>query len=69
MVKRTAAVALVMSGPRLARHSGGNLSRAGLGARVAGAYVATLRFDGIDAGKGLVPGNIRQETLAFALAP
>ena len=69
MVKRTTAAALVMSGPGLARYPGGNLSRAGRRARVAGAHVAASGYNGIDAGTRLVLGNLRQETLAVVLAP
>ena len=69
MVKRTTAAALVMSGPRLAWHSGGNLGRAGRRARVAGANVAASGYNRIDAGTRLVPGNLRQEKLAVVLAP
>ena len=58
-----------MSGPWLARPTGWDLGRAGLGARVAGAHLAVPRFDGTDAGKRLVFGAVPGETMAFLLEP
>ena len=58
-----------MSGPGLARSVERNLNRAGLGARVAGAHLASPRPDGGNADAGLVPGGVPRGTVAFVMAP
>ena len=67
-VERSAPLALVMSHTRPARLIGGNLRRAGPGARVAGADVALFSPDSSHAGAGLVPRAIPAAQLAFPLA-
>ena len=56
-----------MSHPWSAWPSWGNLGRAGLSARVAGAYVAPPGHNSIDVGERMVPGNKPWRRLALTV--